>query len=352
MSLRQQNLPQLTGIFRVAHRINEFTRASCRQLAGRSLACRGMALCLAGALAIAETGMAGAATAAPENSRTDTVTPPPLNWHSLELQGAGITASITTRIELTRLSAAASRSTLVDGPEQLSQRRATPPLLELVVTSRIRPLLGAGIETRSRLWFNADDGLPLQLIRTSRGSKPARKLYRFGSRQVYRLRSRPADRAERDKAPAHWSRISESFYPLPDPDQQCPAVLESSQLLYLLTSTGPALSEVPGTLCVFDRKHVYRVNLQVRGRERLDVDYLESAAGRESRITRTTDALHVVLTGKPPGKDPDDMAPFSFLGLQGEIHLLLSEPGRIPYRIRGRVPGFGSIELELEKLAR
>ena len=44
--------------------------------------------------------------------------------------------------------------------------------------------------------------------------------------------------------------------------------------------------------------------------------------------------------------------PFSFLGLKDEIHLLLSDPGRIPLRVRGQVPGFGMIDLELKKLIR
>ena len=44
--------------------------------------------------------------------------------------------------------------------------------------------------------------------------------------------------------------------------------------------------------------------------------------------------------------------PFSFLGLKDEIHLLLSDPGRIPLRVRGQVPGFGMIDLELKTLIR
>jgi hypothetical protein len=43
--------------------------------------------------------------------------------------------------------------------------------------------------------------------------------------------------------------------------------------------------------------------------------------------------------------------PFSFLGLK-DVHLLLSDPGRIPLRVRGKVPGFGMIDLELKKLTR
>ena len=310
-----------------------------------------MALCLVVLLAM-QTGLSAAAAPAAPGSGTETVAPPLPDWHALELQDAGMIAALTTRIDLKELPAAALRSVLIDGPERLSRRLASPRVRELAVTSTVQLLLGAGIETRSRLWFNADDGLPLQLVRTSRGSNPARKLYRFGSHEVYRLRSKPADSTESSGPAEAWSRRSESYYPLPAPDEACPAILESSQLLYLLTRPAPAASETPEALCLFDRKHVYRVELRTLGREQLDVDYLQVIAGREIRVRDTLQSVHVMLDSKPLEESREDTEPFSFLGLQGEIHLLLSDPGRIPLRIRGQVPGYGEIELELGKLAR
>ena len=309
-----------------------------------------MALCLVIALTMAQTNLLYGAAA--ESRRTDTSIPTPLNWRKLELQDAGIIGSVTTRIDLNTLPATAVQPTLVDGPKQISPRVAAPLLQELVVTSTIQLLLGAGIETQTRLWFNADDGLPLQLVRTRQGSNPTRKLYRFGNNGVYRLRSKPGNSAESEQPLEHWSQISESFYPLPDPDGECPAILESSQLLTLLSNPEQLLSERAVELCVFDRKHVYRVAFRTLGQEQLDVDYLQVAAGQETRVKRTLEALHVALTSRPLKDARGDVEPFSLLGLKNEIHLLLSNPGRIPLRIRGKVPGFGTIDLEIKKLTK
>ena len=287
-----------------------------------------------------------------EHSRTNSVTPPPLNWHKLELQDAGVIASVTTRIERRNLAATAVRPILGDGPQQIAPRVAAPRIQELVVTNTIQLLLGAAIETQASLWFNEDDRLPLQLVRIRRGSNPTRKLYRFGNKQVYRLRSKPANSAETGQPPEHWSQIKESFYPLPDPDGECPTILESSQLLTLLPNPDQRLSEQPVELCVFDRKRVYRVAFRTLGREQLEVDYLQLAAGQETRVRRTMEALHVTLTSRPLAGAREDIEPFSLLGLQDEIHLLLSEPGRILLQVRGQVPGFGMINLELKKLTR
>ena len=106
------------------------------------------------------------------------------------------------------------------------------------------------------------------------------------------------------------------------------------------------------SLCVFDRQHVYRVDFRVLGRELLEVNYLQVESGQETRVKRTLEALHVTLTGRPLEEAAADGQPFSFLGLQGDIQLLLSDPGRIPLRVRGQVPGFGRIALELGVLTR
>jgi hypothetical protein len=310
------------------------------------------ALCLALLLSMALTGLSHGATPESESTRTDTFASPPPNWHSLVLRDTGVIGSVTTRIDLRVPTETELRSALFAGQEVRSPRLVAPPVQELEVTSRVSVLLGTGIESRSRLWFNADGGLPLQLVRTSLGKNPSRKRYRFGSHQVDRLRTKPDNPTEAEQAPEHWSQSSESRYPLPDTDGVCAKLLESSQLLYLLSSPTHAVSVKPEVLCVFDRKRVYRVAVQMLEREAVAVDYLQVVAGREKRVTQTPEALHVVVTSKPLEASEADKEAFSFLGLQGEIHLLLSDPERIPLRIRGQVPGYGMIELELEELTR
>jgi hypothetical protein len=302
-------------------------------------------------LAMAQTSPSSGATVAAENQRPGTATLP-LNWRKLELRDSGVTGSVTTRVELKTRPGADLQSTLVDVPSPMSPRVAGTRIQELVVASSIRLLAGLGIETEDRLWFNEDDGLPLQLMRLRRGNKPAQKIYRFGRDQVYRLRRQPADSAETGQPAGQWSQISESFYSLPPADAGCPTILESSQLLYTLSSPKQVISEKAVELCVFDRKHVYRVGFRTLGRERVDVDYLQLAASQETRLKDTLDAQHVVLESRPVEDARGDVEPLSFLGLNGEIHLLLSEPGRIPLRVRGQVSGFGMVELELGKLTR
>jgi hypothetical protein len=277
---------------------------------------------------------------------------PALNWQTLEFLDSGLTGSLTTRIELRRFTAAELQPALLHAPDIKSPRQADNRILELAVANSIRLLLGAGVESQSRLWFNEGDGLPLQLMRVRRGSKPSQKLYRFGSRRVYRQRRQPADRAETKQPAEHWSEVSESYYPLPDEEAECPVILESSQLLYLLSRPDTVPGDGTEALCVFDRQRVYRVDFRVLGQEPLAVNYLQVESGEETRVKRTLEALHVILTGRPLEGAPADGQPFSFLGLQGDIQLLLSDPGRIPLRIHGEVPGFGRIDLELGVLTR
>ncbi len=318
-----------------------------------SLLPRGKVLNLVVVLAMAQTSLSYAAFVAAQNSQPEIDNPVSLNWRKLELRDSGMTGSVTTRIEQRTLAAAAAQPALLDTPGTMSPRGEGTRIQELLVTGSIRPLLGRGIETEERLWFNVDDGLPLQLMRLRQGRKPSQKLYRFGSSQVYRQRRQPADKTQAGQPAGHWSEISESFYPLPDAEGGgCPVILESSQLLYLLSRPDLVFSERTREFCVFDRQRVYRVGFRLQGRESLDVDYLQVDASQETRVKRTLQVLRVALTSRPLDDAEGDVQPFSFLGLNDDIHLLLSEPGRIPLRVRGQVSGFGKIDLKLEKLTR
>lgn len=285
-----------------------------------------------------------------ETLHTDTITPAPPDWHKLELQYAGMFGTVTTRIELEKHAATEVMPTLADVPPQMSPRPASPLVGELAISNTVELLLSAGIEILTRLWFNEDDGLPLQLVWMRQGNDPSRKLYRFGSNRVYRLRSEPGKRAETGQPPENWSQLSKALYPLPD--RECPAILESSQLLIRLSSPGKMPADTAEELCVFDRKHVYRVEIRNLGRVKVDADYLQLAAGQETRVRRSLEATRITFSSRPLGGAQEDVEPFSFLGLKGEIQLLLSEPGRIPLRVRGQVPGFGMLDLELKKLTR
>ena len=286
------------------------------------------------------------------NNRADTLAPAAMNWHRLELQSSALKGSITTRIELRILPAAGLRSALVDVPKPMSQRQSGTRIGELEVNNSIHLLLGIRFENQSRLWFNGDDGTPLQLLRQRHGRKPSRKLYLFGSSQVYRQRRQPADKAESAQPAGHWSKISESFYPLADTEGACEDILESSQLLYLLSRPDHVPGEVAAELCVFDRQRIYRVGMRLLGREQLAVDYLQVTGSQETRVKRTQQAVRVALTSRPLEGAEGDVEPFSFLGLDDNIELLLSEPERIPLRVHGQVSGFGVIDLELGKLIR
>lgn len=300
------------------------------------------------ALAMTQTCLSYADAPASESAQADYIAPFQQNWHTLEFNASGMTGSVTTRIGQRKLSATDVQAALLDAADLKYPHAASTWVAEMNVDSRIHMSVGPGFDTRERLWFNEDEGLPLQLKRIRSGSNPSSKLYRFGSDGVYRLRKKPDNETEAGQSPGHWSRSSESLYPLPK--GECPSVLESLQLLYLLSSTQYGISEASQPLCVFNRKHVYQVKLRIAEAGPFDVDFLQVVGDEETEIRETLQPIHMILNSRPLGDEPA-VKPFSFLGMQGEIHVLLSDPGRIPLRISGQVPGFGAIDLELKKLA-
>ena len=300
------------------------------------------------ALAMAHSCLSYADVPASEVAPPGSVAPIQRGWHALEFQATGVAGSVTTRIDLRKASGTDIRAMLLDEASLKSAHAAAGRVVELDVQSRVQLLVGGGIETRERLWFNEEDGLPLQLTRIRRGNKPSSKQYRFGRDRVYRLRKKPENETQAGQSPEHWSRSSESFYALPA--GECRSVLESLQLFYLLSSPQYGISEASQTLCVFNRKHLYQVEIRLAQPGPIDLDHVQVAAEGKAGIRETRETIHLVINSRPLEDRAAAVKPFSFLGMQGEIHVLLSDPGRVPLRISGKVPGFGVIDLELRKL--
>jgi hypothetical protein len=296
-------------------------------------------------LAMVHRGVAAAAAGPSGCAGSDAGLP----WRSLELVSEGVLTRVTTRAELEKVAASAVLARLIEAPGREPRQPSGERVAVLTVQSDIRMLAG-GFETKSRLWFDPGDGSPLQLSRTRRGRDDYEKIYRFTDGGVYRVRRTPDGPREAKLPPARWSLVKESYYPLSGQDKGCAGLLESSQLLYVLSASPPPAAATPREYCVFDRQALYRVRVVQTARESAKTAYVDTAGHARRPDEARVDAYRLGLSAGGGG-DEDEPA-FSFLGLQGDIRILLSATERLPLRVGGKVPGFGSVELELRQLER
>ncbi len=263
-----------------------------------------------------------------------------LPWKSLVFEGQ--THVIRSRIEasLERLPSQEAVPSLRDSPQGKPVR---PGGLEVVLINTASSAEGpfVGRERREMtVWFDPLSGAALQRDRLRRGKKPDNKLYRYTEQGVYRLRRKPRDDGEVALSPAGWTRTKESFYSYPAQVSDCGPVADPSILLYKLSVMPLTDPDVVSEMCIFHQQHVHRVSLEHQGEQRLEVNFGQGP--------REITAVRVVLQARPLEQDQNDEN-FAFLGLEGDIEILLDRDARIPVRITGSLPKLGRASFNLSK---
>ena len=269
-------------------------------------------------------------------------------WKRLTYQGKHFLGKLETAVSLTELSALAAQKALISIPEGSALQVSTARVMVLDVQSAVNPLFGATDISGSRAWFTSDDAAALQRIRSRRGDDIWHNTYRFTEKGVYRIRKKPGLADEKQLAPELWTKIKESFYAYQDKRPGSQVVMEPTGLLYLASARAFREEAAPRSLYVFDRKQLHEVEVQVSGRLRLKVSYIEKNQKNDMRREGMTDTL--IISFKPRALAPPDQLPeeFSFMGLRGDFEIYIDAATGVPVQISGQISRMGKVHIGLQ----
>jgi len=269
-------------------------------------------------------------------------------WKYLAFRGNHFLGKVNTEVFLADLPANEAQKILISIPQGSPLEASTPRVLVIDVQSKVAPLLGAIDLSGSQAWFSPDDATALQRIRSRRGDDIWQNTYRFSPQGVYRVRKKPARAEEKKLSPEHWNRIKTTFYPYPPLNPESGPVLEPAGLLYLASFLDVGSQTASRRLYVFDRKQLHEVRMDVEGRRRLKVSYLEKGHQQEVQRDGMIDAVKIsfkpralIAQGQPPEQ-------FSFMGLRGDFDIYLDPANRIPVQISGQISRIGQIHIRLQ----
>ena len=274
-----------------------------------------------------------------------------VSWTELSYTASNLFASATTDIELTPGSLNATETPLVASGRYVDLQPSGPDVFVVGVRTSLRLPLAMGREARSRVWFTPQDMSALQRVTLEGGSKGSEKIYRFGEGGVYRLRRQPNGQSEAQLPSEQWTHVKESFYPYPTNRPGCGYVSAPSMLFYILSVI--SLSEVsePLSVCVFSKKKLRVIRVQVEGSQRVRVSYGVRAGGTETEYVGERNALKVALRSITAGSGSGDKDELSFLGLEGDIHIFMDKELQVPVQISGELPPFGKVDFKLTEMA-
>ena len=270
-----------------------------------------------------------------------------VNWNSLAFKSDNFLGSVATRVVIEELAVEAVKDRLLESPQGVSLEPLGTKVFLLTINSAIDPLFGSDELFVTRVWFSPPQASAIQRIRFRQGKEKWEKTYRWTQNGVYRLRIKPQD-ADEEKLPlARWTNTANSFYPYNLEQSRCLSVSESSTLLYVVSAAGLAVGDQPLNLCVFNKKQLHLVRIQVEKSQLLKIDYLEKSQHKEIRRTGKAEVLKLSFTSRSLFADETKAEPFSFLGLKGDFDIFIDKVSRIPFRISGQIPSFGKVDFKL-----
>jgi len=204
---------------------------------------------------------------------------------------------------------------------------------------------GRNVVTRS--WIEPDSAQALQRLTTESEERQRYKLYRFTDAGVFRLRKKPQGN-EQDLSAEKWTDVSERLLRYPESGGNRPVVTLPIGIFYVLAT---AELNAPGDrveIPVFSTKHFNLVTITVEGTTRFKADYKEtSASGRNNKVKGRVDALRLSLKPKVMGTGEID---FYFLGLRGNVEVILDKKRRVPLQLIGEAKKVGDLEINLDRL--
>jgi len=270
-----------------------------------------------------------------------------VRWSRLEFRASKLLLTASSVVEIGTGSSAEART------EWLQPVRGTPLMptgSEVVRIGLDSQLLGKTSELD--LWVDPSSGAAFQRMQSEVGKKVRHHRHRslrFTHTGVSSATYRAND-ATVAKPFDQWT-LTESFATYPKNLSPQDVVSEPSVLFYLLAV---AQLDEPGDQVathVFSKGQVMRVNLVVEERTTIRADYVVSgaASGSEERVEGRKEALRIRLDGRPL-IDGDSEMDFEFLGLKGDVEVLLDPEGRFPLQINGDIKRAGRGRIRLQRV--
>ncbi len=190
------------------------------------------------------------------------------------------------------------------------------------------------------VWFDGTSGAAAQRVRLKLGKDPSRKSYRFGRDGIHRVVAKPRDASESKLEADAWTDVRHVYFPYPSTRPGCEDVSDPLLLLVLAGDLGSG-ADSHKTVCVFNKKTLYRADLETEGTEKLQVRYdLKTGGGQASKegvVTATKVRVSAKLVD-PQAPNRDD---FEFLGLEGEISIWVDRATGLPLAVDGELPDVG-----------
>jgi len=266
-----------------------------------------------------------------------------LSWSRLEYSATKFFLSVRTAAEIVPRHSQQLRTELIAPTRGDPKFPVGPEAYELTLATN-----GVGTDALIRVWFD-DYGSVLQRSSLYSGKKQWYRVYRYTSDGAYSLKKRPREN-ERGSTHEGWTDTTEDFYPYTQPRDGL--LITEGEVIFYLLAMAP-LRDVGDTFefLVFSTHGLDLARLTVREVTTFPIDVVEQSAQGEQALDTDVDALLLTLHAQPYNYS-SDANQFEFLGLRGDIDIMLDAVTHIPLRVTGQVDYLGEVNINLRRIVK
>jgi hypothetical protein len=273
--------------------------------------------------------------------------PTQVSWSALSYEGKGSKAKMKSSIRLAPYSSEEFKALWQANPKSLPLPAAEEQGYRLEVRANVDLPLTPTVKLTDQTWFDPKEAKALYRIRERRGKDDFKNTYWFTREGVHRYHLEPKSRSEASKKPEQWTVKKTSLYGFDLNELGCQQVSESSLLAYMVSAYFTDKNKEPLSVCVFGRRQLHQVQMEVAGVQSVTVDYNENKGGTKAGKKGAIEVLRVRLTTKPLKSTLKSPEEFSFLGLEKNISIDLENKSGVPVQVNGDVPKAGTVNLKL-----
>lgn len=295
--------------------------------------------------AVSRIGAAGLAVLLSVAAEAAEPTLAPVGWRRLELGASKFLLSASTTLTVERVEAGRLGPVLRTPPE------GTPvaPRGREVLTLTTESELPFGRRERTVLWLDAASGAALQGHKVVTGRKPYEKLFRYTTEGFFFWRAAPSSGAEERAGPEGWSKRRSRLVRASPALPEGAVVTDSYALLYLASAARLDRPGVGLRVVLLAEEQPVELHFSSGGLVQDRLDYRERGTDGSRRRNQEVLQRVVTVSGQPlGGQGRADEVDLGFLGLRGDVRILLDARSGLPLQLQGRTDRIGELTVTLE----
>lgn len=268
-------------------------------------------------------------------------------WSRLVYEASTTLVGGDVEITLAPVAPADLAAALIAGSDDAAGEMA-PEDDVLLMTTTIT-IEDVGKTFRTEVWFRPDDAAALQRRRDKQAKEGSRKVLRYQADGVFRLRADPRDGSEAGLPPEDWTDLRSKFFPFGPDRQACPAPSDPAVLLVLASAGAVSAERRHFELCVFNKKALYRADLDLTDAAPLPVDYLAVGPEGSTAVAGDEAVWKVALGATPLATGGLEHDPFELFEMQGDMAIFVARESGLPVKVSGTIPNFGAMDFLLRE---